>query len=158
MKIVEEGVYFLFDKDELVYIGTSNNIFSRIGQHITDKKKKFDSFEYYETKDRIRLEGFLIRLLKPKYNITMGAYPSHGVREDFFPNHTIEQAIQKYEDYKGDPYVSDIAEEIGTYKSALLSGLYKRKAPVYRIDSEGGFRLDKKWYEENKNRIWDFVG
>lgn len=53
MKVVEEGVYFLYDKDELVYIGQSDNLYRRIGQHIAERKKKFDRFELYPTTDRI---------------------------------------------------------------------------------------------------------
>lgn len=72
INVVEEGVYFLFDKGELVYIGESDNLFRRIGQHIYEKQKVFDAFEIYPCADRKRLEGFLIRLLHPKYNISEG--------------------------------------------------------------------------------------
>ncbi len=68
MNIIRSCVYFLFDGDELVYIGKTTNLYYRIGQHVADGYKKFDRFEVFETDDQDRLEEFLIRLLKPKYN------------------------------------------------------------------------------------------
>lgn len=88
MKVVEEGVYFLYDKDELVYIGQSDNLYRRIGQHIAENKKMFDRFELYPTTDRIRLEGFLIKMFKPKYNISDGA--------DYVLGRTIGAHFSKY--------------------------------------------------------------
>lgn len=161
MNVVEEGVYFLYDKNELVYIGQSDNLYRRIGQHIAQKEKVFDRFEIYPTSDRIRLEGFLIKIFKPKYNISMGADcgilggKSFGFNSDLFPNQTIQEAIAKYDDYKGDPFISDIADEIGTYQRCLLRGLVDNKAPIYNIG--GKFRIDKKWYEEHKKDIWDYI-
>lgn len=161
MDIVNEGVYFLYDKDDLVYIGTSDNLYRRIGEHIAQKEKVFDRFEIFPTSDRIRLEGFLIKMFKPKYNISMGADcgllggKAFGFNSDLFPNQTIQEAIAKYDDYKGDPFISDIANEIGTYQQCLLIGLLRNNAPVYKID--GKFRLDKKWYEQHKTDIWDLI-
>lgn len=161
MNVVEEGVYFLYDKDELVYIGTSDNLYRRIGQHIAEKTKVFDRFELYPTTDRIRLEGFLIRMFQPKYNVSMGADcnvlggKSFGCNSDLFPNQTIQEAIAKYDDYKGDLYISDIADEIGTYQGPLLRGLASAGAPVYKIN--GCFRLDKNWYKSHDNEIWNYV-
>ena len=63
------GVYFLFDKDELVYVGCSNDIFKRIIQH--EGKKVFDSYSYIElsNEEEIMLcEGVLIDKYIPKYN------------------------------------------------------------------------------------------
>ena len=158
MNVIEEGVYFLYDKDELVYIGTSDNLYRRIGQHIAEKTKTFDRFELYPTTDRIRLEGFLIKMFQPKYNVSMGAecdVLSFGRNSDLFPSQTIQEAIAKYDDYKGDLYISDIADEIGTYQNALLRGLVKAGAPVYKIKDR--FRLDKDWYKLHAKEIWNYV-
>ena len=157
MNVVESGVYFLYNKDELVYIGQSDNLYRRIGQHIAEGVKTFDRFELYPTKDCIRLEGFLIELFKPKYNVAMGKSCNLGrnIGADFFPNQSIQEAIQKYDEYMGDPMIKEIAEDIGTYQSALLKGLVHANAPIYKID--GHFRLDKKWYESHINKIWDYI-
>ena len=163
MKVVEAGVYFLYDKDELVYIGTSENILSRIGQHIAQKVKIFDRFEVFPTGgkfDRYKLESFLIQLFKPKYNVAPGKiFDFRTMDADCFPNQTIEEAIRKYEEYLGDPFVNEIAEEMGTYASALLRGLVELGAPVYKMKGVycGAWRLDKKWYEENAEKLWDYV-
>lgn len=155
MEVVKAGVYFLYDHDELVYIGQSNNMYQRIGEHIAQGEKKFDRFELYPTADRIRLEGFLIEMFGPKYNKAGGANWGRRNSGDLFPNHGVMEAISKYDDYLGDPYVAEIAEEIGTYNGPLLSGLVHGGAPVYQID--GKFRLDKDWYLANKSKIWDYV-
>lgn len=157
MKVVEEGVYFLYDKDELVYIGQSDNLYRRIGQHIAEKKKRFDRFELYPTTDRIRLEGFLITMFKPKYNISDGAdwFFGRTTGAHFFPTMEIQEAIKKYDEYMGDPLIKEVAEEIGTYQDVLIRGLVKANAPIYRID--GYFRLDKEWYKTHKSEIWDYI-
>ncbi len=158
MDVVEGGVYFLYDKTELVYIGQSDNLYRRIGQHIAEKSKIFDRFEIYPTTDRMRLEGFLIDMFKPKYNLTGGKdwRFGNGRKDDLFPNLSIQEAINKYDDYIGDPTVSEIADEIGTYRQALLRGLANAGAPIYKMNNDH-FRLDKKWYDEHKNKIWDYV-
>ena len=155
MQVFTEGVYFLYDGDELVYIGTTDNLYRRIGEHIAQGKKIFDRFEFYPTTDRIRLEGFLIQTLKPKYNVSSGADWFFPRSTDLFPSLSIREAIRKYDDYVGDPTINEIADEIGTYAGALLSGLHKAGAPVYKIKE--GFRLDKEWYVEHKDSIWDYV-
>ena len=66
--ITISGVYFLYDKGELVYIGQSKNILARIYQH---KDKVFDTFGYLEIEDekkRNNKEIDLIMQHSPKYN------------------------------------------------------------------------------------------
>lgn len=156
MQVFTEGVYFLYDGDELVYIGTTDNLYRRIGEHIAEGEKVFDRFEFYPTTDRIRLEGFLIKMFKPKYNLSMGAdYVFSRTREDIFPSLSIQEAIDKYDEYMGDPTIGEIANEIGTYAGPLLSGLHNAGAPIYKIKDL--FRLDKDWYAEHKDKIWDYV-
>lgn len=155
MQVLTEGVYFLYDGDELVYIGTTDNLYRRIGQHIAEGKKVFNRFEVYPTKDRMRLEGFLIRALKPKYNVSLGADYKSTHDWDLFPSQSIEEAIKKYEEYAGDPLVSEIADRIGTYRGELLRGLRLAGAPIYKID--GRFRVDKDWYLKNQDNMWDYV-
>jgi len=65
-------IYFLFDNDELVYIGQSCVLPSRIGAHQTGKKKKkFNSITTIQTPSTkvLSLEAFYIDKFKPKYNI-----------------------------------------------------------------------------------------
>ena len=47
MKVVTKGVYFLFDDKQLVYIGESDNIYRRIGQHIYEGTKNLIRLKYF---------------------------------------------------------------------------------------------------------------
>ena len=66
------GIYFLFDGQELVYVGKGWNCLLRIAEHTRkDSDKKFTSWNYmYIENDRERneLERALIRTYKPKFN------------------------------------------------------------------------------------------
>ena len=67
------GVYWLFSEMELVYIGISNNIKSRINNHIQDGFKDFDAVMVTEfegtDKQLMEYEAMLIKKMNPKYNI-----------------------------------------------------------------------------------------
>lgn len=70
------GVYFLFQADEVVYVGKSENIFSRIQTHFAQGDKLFDSWAYreYPVEKIGRAESKFIRLLRPKYNKVNNPY------------------------------------------------------------------------------------
>lgn len=66
------GIYFLFRGNELVYIGSSINITSRIETHRIQKQKEFDSYRILELNGNINLikvEARFIYKYKPIYNI-----------------------------------------------------------------------------------------
>ena len=76
------GVYFLFLRDDLVYIGQSVSILGRVGQH---RDKKFDRFTFINcAKEHLNdVEGFFINLLQPRLNRTkldVMAGPKSGIR------------------------------------------------------------------------------
>jgi hypothetical protein len=64
----EVGVYFLIDNNEVVYVGQSVNIFSRISQHKIDKK--FDKYAFVPcSKESLdKLESLYIHFLRPRLN------------------------------------------------------------------------------------------
>jgi len=69
-------IYCLINDDEIVYIGKTINIQSRISTHHKDKSKTFNGFSIIaklpnEISDNelLKLEEKYIKLLKPKYNI-----------------------------------------------------------------------------------------
>jgi predicted GIY-YIG superfamily endonuclease len=69
-------IYCLISKNEIVYIGKTINIQSRISTHHKDKSKIFDSFSIVtklpneiSDSELLKLEEKYIKLLKPKYNI-----------------------------------------------------------------------------------------
>lgn len=75
----EGGIYFLFDREKIVYIGVTSCIARRIGEHSCGKdwkykKLNFDSFAYialeFKTNvERLRIEQQYIRKYKPQYNV-----------------------------------------------------------------------------------------
>jgi len=62
------GVYFLIDGDEIVYVGQSTNIHSRIAQH---NDKKFDKFTFVECEQSAlnMVESIFIHTYRPKLNL-----------------------------------------------------------------------------------------
>ena len=67
------GCYFLWYENNIVYIGESTCIMSRIVQHQKENKKLFDRWTFKKIsgsdKQRLSHEKKLIQHYKPKYNI-----------------------------------------------------------------------------------------
>ena len=66
------GVYFLFNKDELVYVGQGWNCFLRVAEHTRkDNFKEFTSWSFIHIEDethRKDLEKQLRKEINTKYN------------------------------------------------------------------------------------------
>lgn len=64
------GIYFLCQGDAVVYVGQSVSVGGRIATHIHEGKKSFDRafFFSWPTYDLNRMEGALIRALRPPLN------------------------------------------------------------------------------------------
>lgn len=134
MKIVGSGVYFLYDGDELVYIGSSNNIFYRIGTHIAKKEKCFDRCEWYETDDYLRLENFLIAQFRPKYNETLG-HSELRAPYGMFALMGIDKAIKAFENREGLMTYDEFCEMFSKRKADRIMDWFKAcKVPVVCID------------------------
>lgn len=67
-KYIKSGVYFLFDKDEIVYVGKTINGFKRILSHTNSKE--FDSFSFIDVEEHYldEIETANILYYEPKYN------------------------------------------------------------------------------------------
>lgn len=67
------GCYFLWYQNNIVYIGESTCIMSRLVQHQKEGKKVFDRWTFKQIsgsdKQRLSHEKKLIKHYKPKYNI-----------------------------------------------------------------------------------------
>lgn len=64
------GVYFLLEDAEVVYVGQSINVISRLASHVTEGQKQFNRWTYIEV-ERANLdhvESFYITLLRPRHN------------------------------------------------------------------------------------------
>lgn len=64
------GVYFLFQGQEIVYVGQSADVLRRIGEHISDRLKVFDGVAFIpcQALNRVWMEEQYIKRLKPRYN------------------------------------------------------------------------------------------
>ena len=62
------GIYFLISDDEVVYVGQSVNVHSRVGQHYREKYKEFNSYVYIRCLESELdvLESIYIHTLRPK--------------------------------------------------------------------------------------------
>ena len=66
------GIYFLINNDEIIYIGSSTDCHKRIKMHKKNKKMKFNGFHIVKRKDkqqRLKLETEYIKLYKPLLNL-----------------------------------------------------------------------------------------
>ncbi len=68
---MNSGIYFLYDNDELVYIGQAYNITRRILDHVLEATKQFNKVRYnlVPKESLTEVETTLIKALKPKYNV-----------------------------------------------------------------------------------------
>jgi len=66
------GIYFLLKGQDVVYVGQSVNTFKRILDHISDKRKRFDSFYVLDAnkEDLNTLEHMYILKFKPIHNFS----------------------------------------------------------------------------------------
>jgi hypothetical protein len=64
------GIYYLIDGNEIVYIGQGVNVWGRIGTHIAENSKVFDSFffVFVPSEDLDDYETNEIIKYNPKYN------------------------------------------------------------------------------------------
>lgn len=143
IKKVTSGVYFLIRNNVIVYVGESANVFMRIGQHIAEGTKQFDSFTFYETNDRKRLESFLISILSPTYNIAPGKMGY--VIDDLFTEEEIEFAINAYEQKNRLVSVRYAAEMCDEQPVCILHLIMDKRIHGCKIG--GAWHIEKKWIE-----------
>ena len=70
IRIVESGVYVLILDGIVVYVGESKSVYSRIGAHVKDSKKRFDSVRILPCQEHRRKywEAVLIDRYQPLFN------------------------------------------------------------------------------------------
>lgn len=72
------GVYALYKKGRLYYVGLAKNLRSRVSQHLKDKHaKKWDSFNLYLIRNvnyLKELESLIVHIAEPKGNIHRGRF------------------------------------------------------------------------------------
>lgn len=67
------GIYFLCKGQELVYIGQSSDIVSRVRIHLRENKKEFDRVLFIAVQESMlhEVESRLINEYRPKFNVKM---------------------------------------------------------------------------------------
>lgn len=75
----QNGIYALYSKNKLYYVGLASNLRSRLKSHLKDKHAEtWDRFSIYLThknKHLKELETLLLRVIKPKGNLIKGKLP-----------------------------------------------------------------------------------
>jgi hypothetical protein len=73
------GVYALYKRDKLYYVGLAGNLIGRLGRHLKDRHKGlWDRFSVYLTIENHHikeLESMVLRITKPKGNTQTGRFP-----------------------------------------------------------------------------------
>lgn len=126
------GVYFLFDDDELIYIGSSINVHLRVAQHT----KTFTSYSFIKMpiKKARKLEKMYIKHYKPKYNVQRYKFWKHS-----------EQKRQK---------ILNLAEEIklSNESESSLIELGHSESKIKKIKERKKLFLNFLEFEANKKK------
>lgn len=73
------GVYALYKRDKLYYVGLATNLMSRVKQHLKDRHaRKWETFSVYLTRDSDSIKGLeslLLRIVDPTGNRVKGRLP-----------------------------------------------------------------------------------
>ncbi|RLA38659.1 MAG: hypothetical protein DRR42_28405 [Gammaproteobacteria bacterium] len=74
----KSGIYALYNRDKLYYVGLASNLMTRLNQHLKDRhKRKWDKFSVYLTKKdehMKELESLFLRIMKPTGNKVIGKF------------------------------------------------------------------------------------
>jgi len=72
------GVYALYKKDRLYYVGLATNLRSRLKQHLRDRhRRRWDRFSVYLVINHLyikELETLVVRMVRPKGNKQLGRF------------------------------------------------------------------------------------
>ena len=106
------GLYTLYQDDEIVYIGKSITMISRLGTHVSDDTKIFNKIEVYEIEselDMLVAEVFLIATHQPKYNKDIISRDVEDTVSLKIPN--ISDIIQKTHIYEVSNHICTLIKE-----------------------------------------------
>lgn len=125
------GIYALYHKDKLYYVGLASNLRSRLGHHLRDRHAHaWDRFSIYFTiggKHLKEIESLLLRIIELKGNKQMGKFG----RADDLRNRFRSELKRSWQSELGDLFCTDTAHEEPTTdrKSSRLRKKYG-KVPV----------------------------
>jgi hypothetical protein len=122
------GVYFLIQKNKIIYVGSSVDIYGRILSHDKMKKIPFDAFyfiEYDRSVFRAKEIQYIIKL-NPKYNSTIQSknYSQLGLIKFSFIKHLIKKTNQNIQ-----------GSNAGMF--SLFFKKYSKQNAIQKVDGEG---------------------
>jgi hypothetical protein len=74
----QSGIYALYNRDSLYYVGLASNLMARLKQHLRDRhERKWDRFSVYLTvhdEHMKELESLILRIVSPSGNLIRGGF------------------------------------------------------------------------------------
>jgi len=151
------GVYALYRKGKLYYVGLAKNLRNRLARHLTDQhKESWDQFSIYFTigdHHLQELEALILRIMKPKGNLQKGTFArSENIRPRFrrdikkFVLEGVEAVVPKEGKTPRKAKVDGCEEhepilaKYRLYSKKILAN-YKRKEIWARVRSDGSIRF-----------------
>ncbi|MGV8169051.1 MAG: GIY-YIG nuclease family protein [Candidatus Nanoarchaeia archaeon] len=127
----KHGIYALYKKDKLIYVGLASDLRSRLNNHLRDRHTNtWDRFSIYLTKDASHmreLEALLIHIIKPSENRQKGNFKTS---ENLKPK--LKQELRKYQtsEFKNifcDEEVQTVqkTQRSTTTRAPILKGFFK---------------------------------
>jgi hypothetical protein len=157
------GVYALYRKNKLYYVGLANNLMGRINAHLRDRHHgSWDRFSVYLTAkaDHMKeLESLVLRLVNPSGNIQSGKFARSENLLPVLNRHMSEYDADRRARLLGGPFArrrrrAKTARSKGTL---VLAGVVERRIPLRAwrdkeefkasLWADGKIRFRKKAYE-----------
>ena len=134
------GVYALYRKDRLYYVGLARNLRNRLRHHLRDRHgKSWDRFSVYLTvgdSHMRELESLVLRIVRPRGNKQRGKF---GKAENLISR--FKRDVRRKHDL-------ELQELIGTYKLGVIKGgaiSLNGRTPVLAPYIDGGMKLRAKF-------------
>ncbi len=133
----KHGIYALYNKSKLYYVGLATNLSRRLKYHLRDRHKgMWDRFSIYITKDHQHmkdLESLFLRIAKPSGNKVKGKFVKANLLNRRFKNDLKRQMMR---------HVSILVDgEIDRDAGGVRSEETNKKAPALAPYIEGGFEI-----------------
>lgn len=126
------GIYALYKKDRLYYVGLASNLMVRLKQHLKDRLKgRWDRFSVYVTvrdEHMKELESLILRIAEPAGNRTGGRFvKSHNLRGELIQSMLDADADQRARLIGGQLVLKRQRQRAGKEGLAALKGLLERR-------------------------------
>lgn len=143
------GIYALYRKDELYYVGLATDLRFRVKAHLKDRHAtSWDRFSVYLTigdKHLRELESLAIRITRAEGNRQNGSFAGAENLSKSFAR-SLRQKNQKKTAYLMGRSIAEKDEPPAKGKTTLIKGIYKKKTYWARMRSDGGVRFNKILY------------